>query len=151
MKLPAIPESMIAAVLALVHTLHEHAGVEATLALVRDHFHWPTVIRDTRRYVFSCGCRRYKRPNSTRIALLPGRTLELWDELQMYILKIDTPSLSGNRYVLLVVDRPSKFPFGFPLETKQAVGVVRVLTELCLTFGVARVIRCDGGKELERK
>ena len=65
----------------------------------------------------------------------------------MDILNIDTPSLSGNKYVLLVVDRASKFPFGFPLEIKHAVGVARVLAELCLTFGVPRVIRCDGGKE----
>ena len=138
---------MIADVLALVHTLHGHEGVGATLALVRDHFHWPTVTRDTRQYVLSCGCRRRKRPNSRRIAVLPGRPLEPWDELQIDILIIDTPSLSGNKYVLLVVDRASKFPFGFPLETKQAVGVARVLAELCLTFGVPRVIRCDGGIE----
>ena len=97
--------------------------------------------------MLSCGCRKRKRPNSRRIALLPGRPLEPWDELQMDILMVDTPSLSCNNYVLLVVDRASKFPLGFPLETKQAVGVARVLTELCLTFGVARVIRCDGDKE----
>ena len=103
-KLPAIPESMIADVLALVHTLHGHAGVGATLALVRDHFHWPAVTRDTRQYVLSCGCRRRKRPNSRHIALLPGRPLEPWDELQIDILKIHTPSLSGNKYVLPVVD-----------------------------------------------
>ena len=145
-KLPAIPESVIADVLALVHTLHGHAGVGATLALVRDHFHWPAVNRDTRQHVLSCGCRRRKRPNSRPIALLPGRPLELWDELQMDMFKIDTPSISGNKYVLLVVNRASKFSIGFPLETKQAVGVARVLTELCLTFGVPRVIRCDGGK-----
>ena len=47
-KLPAIPEAMVADVLALVHTLHGQTGVEATLALMRDHFHWPSATRDTR-------------------------------------------------------------------------------------------------------
>ena len=84
-KLPAIPKSMEADALALVHTLHEHAGVGATLALVHDHFHWPSVTRDTRRYVLSCGCRRRNRPSSRRIAMLPGRPLEPWDELQVDI------------------------------------------------------------------
>ena len=79
--------------------------------------------------------------------MLPGPPLEPWDELQIDILKSDTRSLSGNKYVLLVVNRASRIPFGFPLATKQAVGVARILTELCLTFGVPRVIRCDGGKE----
>ncbi|CAB1100402.1 unnamed protein product [Ectocarpus sp. CCAP 1310/34] len=69
------------------------------------------------------------------------------DELQMDIVKIDLPSLTGNNYILLVVDRASKLPFGFPLETKQAVGVARVLVEQCLTFGVPNTIRCDGGSE----
>ena len=118
-KLPAIPEAMIADVLALVHTLHGRAGVGATLALVRDHFHWPSATSDTRQYVLSCGCRRRKRQNSRRLAMLPGRPLEPWDELQIDILKLDTPSLSGNKYVLLVVDRASRFPFGFPLATTQ--------------------------------
>ena len=46
-----------------------------------------------------------------------------------------------------MVDRASKFPFGFPLETKQVVGVARVLVELCLTYGVPKTVRCDGGSE----
>ncbi|CAB1096027.1 unnamed protein product [Ectocarpus sp. CCAP 1310/34] len=88
---------------------------------------------------------RRKRPQSKRVAMMPGRPLEPWNELQMDILKIDKPSLTGNNYILLVVDRASKFPFGFPLETKQAVGAARVLVELCPTFGVPRTIHCDGG------
>ena len=146
-KLPAIPVAMVADIIALVHTLHGHAGVGATLSLLRDHFHWPTMMKDTRHYVLSCACRRRKRPLSRRVAMMPGRPLEPWDELQMDILKIDTPSQTGNNYILLVVDRASKFPFGFPLETKQAVGVARVLVELCLTYGVPKTVRCDGGSE----
>ena len=54
----AIPAAMVPDVLALVHTLHGHVGVGATLALVRDRFHWPSVVKDTRQYVLSCSCRR---------------------------------------------------------------------------------------------
>ena len=79
--------------------------------------------------------------------MLPGRPLAPWDELQMDILRIDVPSQSGNQYILLVVDRASKFPFGFPLKTKQAIGVARKLLDLCLTFGVPKCISCDGAKE----
>ena len=49
--------------------------------------------------------------------------------------------------MLLVVDRASKFPFGFVLASKQAEGVARALAELCLTFGVPKAISCDGGGE----
>ena len=73
--------------------------------------------------------------------------LEPWEEMQIAILKIDTPSLSGYKYLLPVEDQASKFPIGFPLEAKQAQGLALVVTELCLTIGVPRVIRCDGGEE----
>ena len=53
------------------------------------------------------------------------------------------PSLSGNKFVLLGADRVSQFRFGFLVETKQALGMGRVHTELCLTFGVPQGIRSD--------
>lgn len=37
-RLLAVPKTMIADLLALVHTLDEHIGVGAALALIRDHF-----------------------------------------------------------------------------------------------------------------
>ena len=146
-KVPVIPQCMVPDVIALVHLFHGHAGVGATLHLVRQYFFWPRMARDIDQYVRSCSCRRRKRATSRRIAMLPGRALEPWDELQMDILKIDVPSQSGNLYILLVVDRASKFPFGFPLKSKQAIGVARKLTELLLTFGVSKCISCDGGRE----
>ena len=50
-----VPRSIVPELFALVHTLHGHAGVGATLALVRGHFHWPAIARDTPLYVASCG------------------------------------------------------------------------------------------------
>ena len=146
-KLLAVPQSMVADVLALVHTLYGHAGVGATIAVARKHFFWSSLARDARVYVLSCGCARRKRATSRKVAMTPARPLQPWEELQMDILRFDTPSQSGNRYVLLVVDRASKFAFGFPLASKRAEGVAKVLVELCLTFGIPQVISCDGGGE----
>ena len=143
----AVPLTMIPDVLALVHTLQGHSGIGATIAIACRHFFWKTLVRDARQYVSSCGCNRRKRSTSRRVAMTPGRPLDPWEELQMDILQIDVPSRVGNRYVLLVVDRASKFPFGFALPSKQAEGVARVLLELCLTFGVPKTISCDGGGE----
>ena len=69
-NLPAIPEAMMADVLALAHTLHGHAVVGAILALVL-----------------------HQSPTSRRLAMLPGHPLKPWDEVQMGILKFDTLSL----------------------------------------------------------
>ncbi|CAN0486227.1 unnamed protein product, partial [Scytosiphon promiscuus] len=41
-------------------------------------------------------------------------------------------------YIVRVVDRASKFAFGFPLDDKRAIGVAYKLLDLCLTFGVPK-------------
>ena len=56
-------------------------------------------------------------------------------------------SSKGNRYLLVVVDRASKFLFAFALPTKETVGVSRKLLELILIFGLPLSIRCDPGRE----
>ena len=81
--------------------------------------------------------------------MLPGRAIEPWEVMEMDLMNMGTESLSRNKYLLLVVDEASKFPFAFPLPSKQAEEVARHLLQLCLTFGVLRVIRSDGGGEFE--
>ena len=103
---------MVADDLVLVPTLQGYAGVGGILDLVRNHFDWPSVTRNTRQYVLSCGCRRRKRQNIRRLVMLPGRPPETWNQLQIDIVKSETPSLSGNKYVILVVDRASRVTFG---------------------------------------
>ena len=117
------------------------------MSLMRARFHWPTMSRDTRDYVLSCGCRHRKRSNSQRIAMLPARFLSPWEVLEMDLQEMRMPSETGNHILLLVVDRATRFPFAFPLPSKEAIGVARNLLQLCLTFGVPVSIRSDGGSE----
>ena len=55
-------------------------------------------------YVLSCKCRTRKRSNSERVAMLPGRAIELWEVMEMHLMSVGTESLSRNKYLLLVVD-----------------------------------------------
>ena len=57
------------------------------------------------------------------------------------------PSETGNHILLLVVDRATRFPFAFPLPSKEAINVARNLLQLCLIFGVPVLIRSGGGSE----
>ena len=141
----AIPRAMVPELLALIRYLHGHSGVASTLALTRERFFWPTMVRDVREYVLSCGCRRRKRSNNQQLALLPARAVEPWEILEVDLLRKGTISLAGNEYILLAVDKASKFLFAFPIPTKKA-GVVQYLLQLCLTFGIPRVLRSDGGR-----
>ena len=72
----AIPRALVPELLALIHHLHGHSGVASTLALTRQRLFWPTMVRDVREYVLSCGCRRRKRSNNQQLAFLPARAVE---------------------------------------------------------------------------
>ena len=113
-----VPCSMVSELVVLVHTLQGHAGIGTALALIRDRFHWPENARDTRLHVSSCGCNRRKRSRSQKIVTMPGRAVEPWETLEVDIFSMETTSRAGNKYVLLVVDRTSRFPFVLSLPSK---------------------------------
>ena len=56
-------------------------------------------------------------------------------------------SEAGNRHLLVIVDRDSKFLFAYPLPNKSAEGVAKKLLELLLTFGIPLSLRSYPGTE----
>ena len=57
-------------------------------------------------------------------------------------------SETSNEYLLLVVDKASRFLSAYSLLSKEAEGIARLLLGLCLTFGVPSFFRSDGKVEL---
>ena len=114
-----VPRSMVSELFVLVHTVHGHAEVFATLAVIHDRFHWLANARDTRLYVSSCGCNRRKRSRSKKIVTMSGRAMKPWETLKAGIFSMETTSRAGNKYVLLVVDRTSRFHFVLSLPSKR--------------------------------
>ena len=74
------------------------------------------------------------------------------ERITYYPEKIDMKQVSsaGNRYLLIVVDRASRFLLAYP-EYKDSAGVVRHLLEPSLTFGVPLPIRSDAWGEFTAK
>ena len=52
-------------------------------------------------------------------------------------------SEARNQHVLVIVDRPSKFLFAYPLPNKTVENVTKKLLELLLTFGIPLSRRGD--------
>ncbi|CAB1106551.1 unnamed protein product [Ectocarpus sp. CCAP 1310/34] len=143
----ALPRRLIPGVLALAHGTFAHPGSARTTIIIADKYHWPSLKKGVRRYVTSCRCRMSKRPSSAQLRMLPARFLRPWDVLELDILDMKTVANSGSRYLLVGVDRATKFLFGFPLKTKERVGVSRKLLGLLLIFGLPTSIRCDPGRD----
>ena len=132
----AIPRSLVPGIQALFHATYGHRGVARTTELVQRNFHWTSLKRDVRDYVLACGCRRIKRPTRQRVAMLPARFLKFWDVLKMDIHDMRTRPEAGEKYLLVVVDRASKFLFDHPSPNKTAENVAKALLEFLLTFGI---------------
>ena len=93
-----------------------------TTLLVQGKYSWPTLVEDVREYVLSCGCRRRKKTSSQRVTIMPARFLRPWEVLEVEIQDLKQESQAGFRYMLVMVDRASKFLFAYPLPSKGAVG-----------------------------
>eukprot|EP00752_Nemacystus_decipiens_P002232 g2117.t1 len=75
--------------------------------------------------------------------MMPARLLQPWEVLQIDIQDMKVKSEKGKQYLLVVVDRASKFLAAFPLPNKDALSVSRKLLGLLLTFGLPLSIRAD--------
>ena len=56
-------------------------------------------------------------------------------------------SEAGNKHILVIGDRASKFLFAFPLPNKTADNVAKKLRELLSTFGIPLSLRSGPGTE----
>ena len=54
---------------------------------------------------------------------------------------------AGNKHLLFIMDRVSKFLFAYPLSNKTAENVAKKLLELLSTFGIPLSLRSDPGTE----
>lgn len=143
----AVPKRLVPAIPALTHGTYGHLGVARITILIETKYHWTPLAKDPRSYVLSCKCRQRKRVWSRQLDTIPARLLQPWEELEMDIQEIKGVSDKGNRYLLVVVDRASKFLPTFPLPSKDAVNDSRNLLELLLILGLPSSIRYDLGSE----
>ena len=97
--------------------------------------------------MLSCGCRKLKRSTIQRVAMLSARFLKPWEVLEMDIHDMGARSEAGNKHLLVLVNRSSKFMFAYPLPNKTAENVAKRLLELLLTFGIPLSLRSDPGTE----
>ncbi|KAL0146495.1 hypothetical protein M9458_058126 [Cirrhinus mrigala] len=107
----------------LIHTTHVslgtgHPGANYTLSLLSDHFWWPDVARDVRKYVQGCKeCAMSKSPRH----LPAGKLLPLpvpnrpWSHLGVDFMT-DPPVSDENTCILVIIDRFSKFCRLIPLK-----------------------------------
>lgn len=61
------------------------SGRAVTTLIIKSRFSRPSMGRDIREYVKTCGCRMRKRSNSRKVSMLPARFLRPWEVMEMNI------------------------------------------------------------------
>lgn len=79
----AIHRRLVSDLISLAYATHDHPSVTSTLALLRVRFHWPTITRNVREYVLSCGCRSRRHSTNQRIAMLSVHATQSWEVLEI--------------------------------------------------------------------
>lgn len=130
--------------LAVLHSSLCHPGVTRLHHFVRAK-NLPYSLSDVKQVISDCStCRRLKPqfispPEGTLV-----QAMKPFDRLSIDF-KGPLPSSSNNRFILIMVDEYSRFPFAYPCSDLSADTVIKCLTSVFTIFGTPSYIHSDRG------
>ncbi|XP_068241185.1 uncharacterized protein [Palaemon carinicauda] len=139
--------------LAVLHMAHEGLGgpfgVKRTTHLIQPHFFWPGLQKSVKAYVASCHpCQVAGNPNQVvpRAPLqpIPSAGIPFHDVLMDYVGPLPR-SKRGNRFLLTMIDRFTRYLEAVPTRCANASHAVRGLTQFFCRFGFPATVQSDKG------
>ena len=126
-------------------------GVDRTFSKVAARYFWPSMRRDIKQYVSVCiECQRYKpiqRPPSQLFR--PRVPAQRFEVLSIDFMGPLTCTLGGERHILVIQDKATKWTELFAMEKATAEATVTLLiNEVCYRYGTPRKIISDRGTQL---
>lgn len=146
-----IPEGMRTQLIASAHNppMAAHGGVSKTLERLRRFCFWPGMTTDVRKMVKECNtCSETKAPNTT---LRPPMGQQILTERPFQFVYTDLlgpypRSKRGNTFILVTLDKFSKFVLLHPLRKASAIEVKEFIErQVIQLFGVPEVLYSDNG------
>ena len=147
-----VPSSMRPGILYEAHDSVSggHQGIFRTLQKILQKFWWPGVHADVSQYVHSCaGYAAKKNPtHPIRKPLRPVVASAPWNSVVIDILGPFPTSSKQNKYLLVCMDRFTKWPECCPLRNIRADSVARAFVALVVTrHGVPMECQSDQGTQ----
>ena len=129
-----------------------HRAEKETLAKLRKQYFWASMSKDVHGWLEGCGCKRKKGERAKRVGELSGLKLMRPGEKIIFDFMKLPLSLSGNKYLLVIVDVGSREIALEALPTKETEGVAKaIMNRVYLRGKSPRVWQSDNAKEFTSK
>lgn len=149
---PFVPKSLRKKIFDLYHGL-THAGQKGTKKLISARYFWPTATEDIKQWVSTCtACQSSKVTQHTKV---PPTQIPV-PATRFSHVHIDLvgplPPSQGNKYLLTMVDRFTRWPEVVSLPSQEASTVADALVECWIArYGVPDTITTDQGRQFESR
>lgn len=149
---PYVPPSLRKVIFNKIHSL-SHPGVRPTRRLIQTKYFWPNMRKEINDWASSCiNCQKskitiYTKSPVQKIEIPSGR----FEHIHMDLVG-PLPISNGNRYLLTIIDRHSRWPEVYPLRdiTTQTIAH-KFVKNYIPRFGVPLQITTDQGPQFTSK
>ena len=146
-----LPLTLREKVIALAHdtVMSGHLGVCKTQARVLNHFFWPDVYGDIRRYCRSCEiCQRNSIGKPVKVPLINLPVIDTpFKRVAVDIIGPLQKSSKGNRFALVFLDLATKYPDAIPLKRIDSDTIAEALLDIFARVGLPSEILHDRGTQ----
>lgn len=133
--------------LAHSHPMAGHLGAANTLQRLRDHFHWPCMDAEVRRFCQCCPVCQHTAPQRPPPSpLIPMAIIEVpFERIGMDLVGPLPKSARGHEHILVIVNYATRYPEAVPLRKATPANIARELVLLFSRVGIPKEILTDQG------
>lgn len=148
-----VPASMVNSTIAACHNL-VHPGQKATVRYLANKFYWPTLKKDTKRFVKDC--LRCQTSKKSKHQIVPVSRINVpanrFEHIHLDLVGPLPLTEDGHLYLLTIIDRYSRFFQAIPIKSKTAKESWSAFARGWIQyFGLPKTITMDRGSNFKSK